>query len=77
MNPRGEPVGFAVSFESARSGTRPDPQRLKPWKLNKVIYRQRDHRRLNGFRRIFTRYDKPNVLSRSFITFALIWLTLV
>ena len=59
----------------------PNPRRLKPWKLNKVIYRERNHverlfRRLKGFRRIFTRYDKLDVLFRSFVTFALIWLAL-
>jgi transposase len=60
----------------------PNPQRLKPWKLNQVIYRERNHverlfRRLKGFRRIFTRYDKLDVIFRSFVTFALIWLALV
>jgi transposase len=59
----------------------PNPRRLKPWKLNKVIYRERNHverlfRRLKGFRRIFTRYDKLDALFRSFVTFALIWLAL-
>lgn len=57
----------------------PNPQRLKPWKLNKPAYRQRNQverlfRRLKGFRRIFTRYDKLDVIFRSFVTFALIWL---
>ncbi len=60
----------------------PNPRRLKPWKLNKVIYRERNHverlfLRLKGFRRIFTRYDKLDALFRSFVTFALIWLALV
>lgn len=59
----------------------PNPRRLKPWKLDKVIYRERNHierlfRRLKGFRRIFTRYDKLDALFRSFVTFALIWLAL-
>ena len=53
----------------------PNPRRLKPWKLNKVIYRERNHvERL--FRRIFTRYDKLDTLFRSFVTFALIGLAL-
>ena len=60
----------------------PHPQRLKPWKLNKPAYRQRNHverlfRRLKGFRRIFTRYDKLDVIFRSFVTFALIWFALL
>ena len=60
----------------------PHPQRLKPWKLNKAAYRQRNQverlfRRLKGFRRIFTRYDKLDVIFRSFVSFALIWLALL
>lgn len=59
----------------------PHPQRCKPWQLDKVTYRERNHverlfRRLKGFRRIFTRYDKLDVIFRSFVTFALIWLAL-
>lgn len=57
------------------------PQRLRPWRLNKAVYRQRNHverliRRLKGFRRIFTRYDKLDVVFRSFVSLAFIWLAL-
>ena len=60
----------------------PHPQRLQPWTLDKVSYRQRNHverlfRRLKGFRRIFTRYDKLDVIFRAFVTFALSWLALL
>ena len=60
----------------------PNRRRLTPWKLDKAVYRQRNHverlfRRLKGFRRVFTRYDKLDVLFRSFVTFALIWLALI
>jgi transposase len=59
----------------------PNPQRLKPWRLDKKLYRERNHverlfRRLKGFRRVFTRYDKLDALYRAFVTFALIWLSL-
>ena len=59
----------------------PHPQRLKPWRLDKKLYRERNQverlfRRLKGFRRVFTRYDKLDVLFRAFVTFALIWLAL-
>ncbi len=59
----------------------PNPQRLQPWKLDKKVYRQRNRverliRRLKGFRRVFTRYDKLDAVFRSFVIFALIWLTL-
>ena len=59
----------------------PNPRRLKPWKLDKKVYRQRNRverliRRLKGFRRIFTRYDKLDAIFRAFVLFALIWLIL-
>jgi transposase len=59
----------------------PNPQRLKPWRLDKKLYRQRNHverlfRRIKGFRRVFTRYDKLDALYRAFVTLALIWLAL-
>lgn len=59
----------------------PTPHRLKPWPLDKALNRQRNHverlfRRLKGFRRVFTRYDKLDTLFRAFVTYALIWLTL-
>lgn len=59
----------------------PHPHRLKPWRLDKSLYRQRNHverlfRRLKGFRRIFSRFDKLDVLFRAFVTFALIYLVL-
>jgi transposase len=59
----------------------PHPRRRKPWRLNKPLYRQRNQverliRRLKGFRRVFTRYDKLDVIFHSFVTFALICLTL-
>jgi hypothetical protein len=34
-------------------------------------------RRIKGFRRVFTRYDKLDVLFRAFVTVALIWLALL
>lgn len=60
----------------------PNPLRRHPWKLNRRLYRQRNRiarlfRRLKGFRRIFTRYDKLDVLFRSFVTLALIRLALL
>lgn len=59
----------------------PDPLRRRPWKFNKSLYRQRNRverlfRRLKGFRRVFTRYDKLDVLFRAFVALALTWLSL-
>ena len=55
----------------------PKRNRDKPWSYDKRIYRLRNEverlfRRLKAFRRIFTRYDKLDVIFASFIYFALI-----
>lgn len=55
----------------------PNPNRLRPWKLNKRIYARRNEverlfRRLKSFRRIYTRYDKLDVIFTACVCFALI-----
>ena len=55
----------------------PNPQRRRPWALDKALYRQRNEverlfRRLKAWRRVFTRYDKTDVMFAAFITAALI-----
>lgn len=55
----------------------PNPNRLKPWEYDKELYKKRNEverlfRRLKGFRRVFTRYDKLDVMFLAFIVFALI-----
>ena len=55
----------------------PNPQRREPWELDKVLYRKRNEvermfRRLKAWRRVFTRYDKLDVMFAAFITVALI-----
>jgi transposase len=55
----------------------PNPQRLDKWLLDKVIYRRRNEierlfRRLKGFRRVFSRFDKLDLMFIAFIYFALI-----
>jgi transposase len=59
----------------------PNPQRLKPWRRDKKLDRERNpierrFRRLKGFRRVCTRYNQLDALFRAFVTFALIWLVL-
>ncbi len=51
--------------------------RLRPWKYDKALYKKRNEverlfRRLKGFRRIFSRFDKLDVVFMFFIQFALI-----
>src|SRR5690554_6808055 len=55
----------------------PKRTRLHPWSFNEQLYRRRNEierlfRRLKGFRRIFSRYDKLDVMFTAFIHFALI-----
>ena len=51
--------------------------RRHPWSFNRALYRRRNEierlfRRLKAFRRIFSRYDKLDVMFTAFIHFALI-----
>src|ERR1039458_593810 len=53
------------------------PNRLEPWQYDRALYRKRNEierlfRRLKGFRRIFSRFDKLDVVFLAFIYFALI-----
>jgi transposase len=59
----------------------PNPNRLKPWQYDKELYKRRNEverlfRKLKGFRRIFTRFDKLTVMYRAFVIFVLIILAL-
>ena len=55
----------------------PKNNRTEPWEYDKELYKKRNEierlfRRLKGFRRIFTRFDKLDVMFMGFIVFALI-----
>ena len=55
----------------------PKANRLAPWEYNRAMYKKRNEierlfRRLKGFRRIFSRFDKLDVVFLAFINFALI-----
>ena len=59
----------------------PNPNRLKPWEYDKELYKRRNEverlfRRLKGFRRVFTRFDKLDVMFLAFVVFALIVIAL-
>ena len=54
----------------------PKKNRKNPWEYDKALYKQRNEverlfRRLKGFRRIATRYDKLDVMVTAFIYLAL------
>ena len=55
----------------------PKQNRLDPWEYDRDLYKRRNEverlfRRLKGFRRIFTRFEKLDVMFLAFICFALI-----
>jgi transposase len=55
----------------------PKRNRIVAWEYDRTIYRRRNEverlfRRLKGFRRVFTRFEKLDVMFLAFIRFALI-----
>ena len=55
----------------------PKSNRISPWEYDRVMYRRRNEverlfRRLKGFRRISSRFDKLDVMFTAFIHFVLI-----
>lgn len=55
----------------------PKTNRLTPWEYDRELYKRRNEverlfRRLKGFRRIFSRFEKLDVMFLGFICFALI-----
>ncbi len=55
----------------------PRQNRVSPWEYDKEMYKRRNEierlfRRLKSFRRIFSRFDKLDVMFMAFIHFALI-----
>jgi len=59
----------------------PKTNRLKPWLYDRVLYKRRNEierlfRRLKGYRRIFSRFEKLDVMFVGFILFVLIIETL-
>lgn len=55
----------------------PPNTRVQPWEYDRAMYRRRNEverlfRRLKGFRRIFSRFDKLDAVFIGFISFSLI-----
>jgi transposase len=55
----------------------PKSNRIEPWQYDRTMYKRRNEierlfRRLKGFRRIFSRFEKLDVMFIGFIHFALI-----
>ena len=68
------PLALALGFVPV---VRPKSNRLDPWEYNKELYKRRNEverlfRRLKGFRRIFSRFEKLDIIFLGFIVFVLI-----
>jgi transposase len=55
----------------------PQSNRLDPWEYDRALYKKRNEverlfRRLKGFRRLFSRFEKLDVVFLAFLNFALI-----
>ena len=55
----------------------PKSNRLQPWTYDREMYKRRNEverlfRRLKGFRRVFSRFDKLDIVFLGFVHFALI-----
>ena len=55
----------------------PKSNRIEPWEYYRALYKKRNEierlfRRLKGFRRIFSRFEKLDVIFLAFLHFALI-----
>ena len=55
----------------------PKQNRVRPWEYTRALYKRRNEierlfRRLKGFRRIFSRFEKLDVMFVGFFNFALI-----
>ena len=55
----------------------PKKNRREPWDYDKELYKRRNEverlfRRIKRFRRVFTRYEKLDIMFLAFLTFALI-----
>lgn len=55
----------------------PKSNRVAPWRFDRALYRKRNEverlfRRLKGYRRIFSRFEKLDALFLGFLSFALI-----
>ncbi|MCE4283298.1 IS5/IS1182 family transposase, partial [Xanthomonas hortorum pv. gardneri] len=55
----------------------PKSNRVEPWEYNREMYKRRNEverlfRRLKGYRRIFSRFEKLDVMFLGFLSFVLV-----
>ena len=77
----GDEIRGLASLHGLNPVVPPKRNRKEPWEYDREIYKRRNEveryfRRLKGFRRVFTRYDKLDIMYSSFVVFAMICETL-
>jgi hypothetical protein len=73
----GPGVSPGLRSHPQRGPVPPYPNRIEPWRIERALYRRRNEigrlfRRLKGFRRIFSRFGKLDMVFIAFIYFALV-----
>ena len=73
----GDPTRRCVEKSGFLPVVPPKSNRLKPWEYDKTIYKRRNEmerlfRRLKAFRRVFSRFEKLDLMFAAFIHIALI-----
>jgi len=77
----GNEIRSLASSQGLNPVVPPKSNRKEPWEYDKELYKRRNEveryfRRIKAFRRVFTRYDKLDIMYASFVTFAMIRETL-
>lgn len=73
----GDQVRSVAVFKGFVPVVPPKKNRKEPWVYDKELYKRRNEveryfRRLKAYRRVFTRYDKLDIMYYSFVAFAMI-----
>ena len=75
----GDKTRAAVALAGFIPVVPPKTNRKKPWEYDRELYKRRNEversfRKLKGFRRVYTRFEKLDTMFMAFLLLALIWL---
>ena len=75
----GDETRAAVASAGFTPVVPPKTNRKKPWEYDRELYKRRNEaerlfRKLKGFRRIYTRFEKLDTMFMAFLFIAFIWL---
>jgi len=73
----GDEIRGLASLHGLNPVVPPKSNRKEPWEYDRELYKRRNEieryfRRIKAFRRVFTRYDKLDIMYASFLTYAMI-----